>query len=422
MVVDHVSASETPIDLETVVAHIPFVRSAREAEAALKQLEVLSRRVDAAKALLAAQIDRHDLHRTDGYITMSSWVRSVARLSGVEASHFTRAGRLISAYPAVGPLYYSGVMGREHLRRLSTMHANKRIASELSRFMPLFLEWATHMDVDVFTSATLRWEQLADADGSHRHCDEVHESRDALVSTFGDATHIQGVFGNLQGSLLHEVHDRFCQRELQQDLDQRDRLGLPDLPRTSRQRRADALLNIFAAAANTLPPTVEPLVNILIDADTYESALRAIENDEPLPSLAGSPSDFARRRCETIGGALLSPIDVAVASLVGTVRRVVVDSSSTVIDLGRRSRLFTGSAREAVFVRGRRCIWPGCCSRHTQADHLTPWSKGGTTSPVNGAPLCARHNRLKNDGYSTTRLTDGRFEVVRPEGEVVSPV
>jgi 5-methylcytosine-specific restriction endonuclease McrA len=118
----------------------------------------------------------------------------------------------------------------------------------------------------------------------------------------------------------------------------------------------------------------------------------------------------------------MDPIAAVTLSLLGHVRRVVMGTSSTVIDLGRRSRLFTGTSREAIFLRGRRCIWPGCGLPHTQIDHLTPWSEGGATSPPNGAPLCPRHNRLKNEGYTTTRRADGSIEVRRPDGEAIVPV
>jgi len=408
--------------LQRIVDELPFVTSVRDAATLLQELEIMARQVEATKSLLAAQVYSANLHRADGYVKVSSWARSVARLSARHANDLSIAARLIADYPEVGRHYFAGTIAPDHVRRLGALHQNKRVTSQLTEFMPLFLEWATTLDIDTFNSATRRWEQLADADGTHRHTDVVHEDRDAFIHTFDDTTYIDAKMGNVQGTLMHEVHDRFCQRELQADLAERDRLGLDDLPRTSRQRRADALHAIFAAAADTLPPSVEPLVNIVIDGATYEAALRAIIEDSPVPSLAGTPATFTHRRCETIGGLPIDPIAAVTLSLLGQVRRVVMGAPSTVIDLGRRSRLFTGSAREAVFIRGKRCIWPGCGLPHTHIDHVTPWSEGGTTSPPNGAPLCPRHNRLKNDGYTTVRRVDGSIAVHRPDGTPIIPV
>ncbi len=415
------SVSDLPA-LQRILDELAHVTSVRDAATFLQELEIMARQVEATKALVVARVYSADLHRADGYVKVSSWARSVARLSTRQANDLSIAARLICEYPEVGRHYFAGTIAPDHVRRLGSLHQNKRVTAHLGEFMPLFLEWATTLDIDTFNSATLRWEQLTDADGTHRHSDLVHDDRDASIHTFGDTTYMDAKVGNVQGALMHEVHDRFCQRELQADLAERDRLGLDDLPRTARQRRADALHSIFAAAADTLPSTVEPLVNIVIDGATYEAALRAIADDSPLPSLSGTPETFPERRCDTVGGLSIDPISAVTLSLLGQVRRVVMGTSSTVIDLGRRSRLFTGSSREVIFLRGRRCIWPGCGSPHTQIDHLQPWSEGGTTSPANGAPLCPRHNRLKNEGYTTVRRTDGSISVHRPDGASIIPV
>lgn len=408
--------------LQRIVDEIPFVSTARDAATLLRELEIMARQVEATKSLLAAQVYTANLHRADGYVKVSSWARSVARLSARHANDLSLAARLIADYPEIGRHYFAGSITPDHVRRLGSLHHNKRVTAHLPEFMPLFLEWAITHDIDTFHSATLRWEQLTDADGTHRHSDIVHDDRDASIHTFDDITFVDAKVGNVQGTLMHEVHRRFCDLELQADLAERDRLGLDDLPRTARQRRADALHSIFATAADALPPAVEPLVNIVIDGATYEAALRAIADNAPLPSLAGTPDTFPSRRCDTVGNVSIDPIAAVTLSLLGHVRRVVMNGSSTVIDLGRRSRLFTGASREAVFLRGRRCIWPGCGVPHTHVDHLQPWSHGGTTSPPNGAPLCPRHNRLKNQGYTTTRCADGSVEVHHPDGTPIIPV
>ena len=116
-----------------------------------------------------------------------------------------------------------------------------------------------------------------------------------------------------------------------------------------------------------------------------------------------SPHQNNSRRCETTAGVAIDPFDAIVASMIGQVRRVVMSSPSTVIDLGRKSRVFIGSSREAIFLRRRKCIWPGCSALTCEADHRTPWAEGGTTSPDNGDPLWRKHNRYKaSAGYTTT--------------------
>ena len=110
------------------------------------------------------------------------------------------------------------------------------------------------------------------------------------------------------------------------------------------------------------------------------------------------------------------------AAFAGHVRRVVFDSAGVVIDMGRKRRLFAGSAREAVFLQSSRCIWPGCClpSGRCQADHADEWmAHQGATRPGNGAPLCGRHNRWKNKGFRTRRDDDGHWHIYRPDGTAI---
>jgi hypothetical protein len=103
---------------------------------------------------------------------------------------------------------------------------------------------------------------------------------------------------------------------------------------------------------------------------------------------------LAGRVCELAGGTVITP--GVVASMLGAadIERVVFDSASRVIDLGRQ-RNFVGAARRALEVRDRGCTHPGCDAPldWCQGDHIQPWSHGGPTHPDNGRLGCGHHNR-----------------------------
>jgi hypothetical protein len=136
----------------------------------------------------------------------------------------------------------------------------------------------------------------------------------------------------------------------------------------------------------------------------------------PLPD----PAAVDERRCETIDGVPVAPADVVMSSLVGHIRRVVMNSAGVVIEMGRKTRLFTGSSREAAKLQGSRCLWPGCGRPRTQIDHSVDWADHGPTDPANAGPGCARHNRFKNRGYTVWRDERGRWHTYRPDGTEIA--
>ena len=398
-----------------------------DAMSRLVELEKVSRFIEAARAEVLAEVDRTGAFRDHGHTTMAGWLRAGISYSAGDAKHHVKVARMVVEFPQISERLRSGTIGVAQVRRLAAAHANKRVTNELPAFVDILADRAEDMPYEDFNSVMIRWEHYADADGAHRNSERVHEDRDATVHPVGDVVYIDAKVGTAQGAFMLEVFEKYVQAELAQDLADRDAKGLDlysDLARTAKQRRADALYAIFASAANGRFAPAEPVVNIVIDAATYETALSALLNDTPLPSLLGSPDSFDSRRCETTAGVAIDPFDAIVASMIGQVRRVVMSSPSTVIDLGRKSRLFTGSSREAIFLRRRKCIWPGCSALTCEADHRTPWSEGGTTSPDNGDPLCRKHNRYKaTAGYTTTiDHTTGTTHVHTSDGKELVPV
>ena len=175
----------------------------------------------------------------------------------------------------------------------------------------------------------------------------------------------------------------------------------------------------MAAAPDAVTP--QPLVNLVMTKSEYDAELTAMMGGSDVEP--ATVDNIDAKRCETTTGITISPRDAVIASMIGYVRRVVIDSSGRVTDLGRRRR-FTGAARDAVLLDGRRCLWPGCGrnSHRNQIDHTHERSRGGLTTPDNGGPACGRHNRIKSHGYTAYRDATGTWHVRRPDGtELTEP-
>ena len=310
------------------------------------------------------------------------------------------------------------------VRRLARA-VNPRTEHPLFAVRDALREWMCTLSVDDFATVVRRWSYLADADGAERRRDEAHDARRVQVSEVGDIVVVDATFGLAQGQVIASVLAEFEDREFRLDVEAvRDAGGtvLPSsLPRSAAPRRADVVFAVFVAASTALPsaPRPRPLVNIVIDERTFDEAMKVALGSERSRDV--TPERLADFRCETLGGGAVTPADAVRAALVGDVRRVVRSARSEVIDLGRRMRLFGGPSREAVWLQGARCAWPGCHSLHCEVDHIEAWRRGGTTSPSNGLARCRWHIRFKETGFCVERPS-GRARFHRPDGSAMTPV
>jgi len=415
-------------DLDQLCAH--------EELALVGRLEQLRRRLDAATDQTAAHLDRSAAFSLDGHRSARGALKAIGRLPGGEALGRIRTARALRVLPLVEAAYLAGDIPVAHARLIGQVAANPRVTEHLPGADPIFRDAATSLGYDDFAAALREWERLADTDGADQSADETHERRHASLhrSTVNGSFHLDGSFGAAQGSAIETIWDQYERAELLADWSAaRERHGrearLEHLARTPAQRRADALYAIFVRAAST-PADAQspaPLVNVVVDQRTFEEQLRRAAGEE----VAVDPNDdLPSRRCNSLDGTPLHPGDVLAAALVGHVRRVVVDAAGTVIDLGRKRRLFTGSARDAALLQALlrspgalRCLWPGCDGRgaNLQIDHREPARHHGPTDVSNSDAYCGFHNRTKEHGFRPERHPDGTWVIRRPDGQPITP-
>ena len=158
-----------------------------------------------------------------------------------------------------------------------------------------------------------RWQSLADADGAHGDHERAHTGRDAHVSIVDTRVYVDAHGGVVAGAGMVEIFERFCDAEFRTDWDTGlaqwgERMNPNLLERTGAQRRFDALLAVFtAAAASGVVGQFDPLVNIVVDQTTFEHHLSTLlgANPEPL-----NPVTVDQRRCEPAGGVQIDPADM----------------------------------------------------------------------------------------------------------------
>jgi hypothetical protein len=400
----------------------------RDLAARLAEVERAIRKLEAVAVSIVASADRREVFREDGHASVRGWVKASLRVADRTVAQRVRTAKLCTAVGQVHDRLAAGELGIDQARELARVHANPRCGDQLPGVIDELLDLSAIAPHEGFVRAVRQWERLVDVDGAHRDAEAAHAGRSARLVMVGNEGYLDARMGCAQFAQLKEVFDRFTEAEFDAEWDElRATYGDEACPgmlaRSDGQRRADALAAIFARAAATDPAAKdpEPVVNILIDQAVYEAQLTAMVTEERMEPDA---TDLAHQRCRTTTGVELDPADAVAASFVGHVRRVVLARDGRIIDLGHRSRVFTGGARHAARLQAAldsngRCLWPGCGLHRCQIDHSTAWADGGSTSPANAGPLCPRHNRWKSRGYRCWRDPTGTWHTTRPDGTAI---
>lgn len=286
------------------------------------------------------------------------------------------------------------------VRELGRAAGNLRCGDQLAEVIEPLLDVAREQRHTDLRMMVRQWERLADADGAAPDPEVLHERRTwRLRQDLDGAFHLTARFGNTQGLIAEELMDRFAAVELEADLDEvrQSEVGVA-LPRTEGQRHADAFVAALTTAAGAPGDAraPEPLINVTVDQTSFEHhVVDQLSDDVPAPL---DPSGFLDRVSRSRHGSWVHPATIPALALIGHVRRVVLDGAGVTIDLGRRQRLFTGAARDAVLATRTRCAAPGCEIRahRCEIDHVEPWADGGRTDQPNAVPLCGRHHRAKD--------------------------
>jgi len=167
----------------------------------------------------------------------------------------------------------------------------------------------------------------------------------------------------------------------------------PD-PRTSAQRRGDALIDVMRAVLGSDQLGEDGGSGAAIVVTTDHDALVTGIGRGTLDDGSEIPvADVRRLACD----ALIIP------ALLGT--------ASQPLDIGRATRVVPAGMRRAVIMRDRHCTFPGCeaSARSCEAHHIVFWANLGPTCLDNLALLCGRHHQLIHRGaWRLSMGGDGR--------------
>lgn len=394
----------------------------------LLALERIGRMVEAATLGVIDHADRQARFLNDGHRSTAAWTRAVTNCSPGESRRRARAARALRDLPGFREALRAGAVGVDQVNEIARLHANPRCGGQVADSEAILLEAARQLEYADLCVVSQRWLTLADPDGAHRDHASADAGRDFRIREHGVGFTIEAQCGVLQGTAIREMWQRFVDAEFITDWEAArsvhgDAVSVSQLARTAAQRRFDAFFNMLeAGATNTGEAALaDPVVNVIVDLDTFEQHLRA-ELGGPPPRI--DPAGILGRRCETIDGLPVDPRDVVALAMIGRVRRIVLDADDVIVNAGRLTRLYRGPLRQAMQALNPRCRWLACLlrARISAIDHRHEYAEGGATDAANGEVLCDHHNRFKNQrDYRARRMPNGWWIIHRPDGTPLQP-
>ncbi|MBI2709477.1 MAG: DUF222 domain-containing protein [Actinobacteria bacterium] len=366
-------------------------------DAALDELVVrlgqAERRLAAEQARVVGEWEARGVWAADGSRTAAAKLsRATGRSSKAAAAQCRRAAAL-REMPVVAEAFRDGRLGADHVDAL--IHARDgELAEVFARDEAVLVGHAETLGYPEFARALRYWKLLADDTKAERDAGAPSAARRLHVSaTFSGLVELDGTLDPIGGEIVRNELERIERALFRADWEDAkathgEAVSVHHLSRTSRQRRADALVEMAkgsAAARSTGATAPPPLITVLVSHD-----------------------EFRDRVCETARGTVVAPGLISDLLFDAEVERVVFGPGNRPLEVGRRTRFFTGALRRAIQVRDRYCSHPTCTvpADDCEIDHIVSYDEGGETTLDNGRLLCGPHNRWAYRQRSRQRPAD----------------
>ena len=364
----------------------------------LRQRLIQRRRVidlqELAFAREAAELAASDAWDEDGSVSAVDWIRFTCHMTAGAAANAIAVGealpRLLESHQAV----VDGEIGFAHLAVMA------RTAEALGeRFdEKVLVEKAKESSPGKFFYICHHARHAADPKTYAAEQAEQVEQRRLKLSTWMDGSLlISGQLDLIGGAAVLAAFAPLARRS-----------GAHD-HRDQEQRNADALVEVCMHSLDS---------GLIPQRASQRTHLQVTTSLETLLALPGAPA------AEMEHSLPISSRTVERLACDCSVTRILLDSESMVIDVGRAKRTISGPQRKALNVRDKHCVWPGCerPASWTEGHHLVHWLHGGGGDLPNLALLCHRHHWLVHEGgWQIVRGEDGRMLTVPPLVSFGSP-
>jgi hypothetical protein len=355
-----------PVDeLESAISKL--VES--EYEPDLRRLRRLADRLESEFVRRVRQADRAKDWAADDFISPTAWLREKTNLAPGQARATVNLGRKLDDFPEFAAAFAAGEVSRHHITVLAQAATPERLPA-LQSLEPDLVNAAKAVDPKQFRQLLDHICGALDGDGGAAEANEQHRQRFLHVSaTFNGMVKLDGLFTPDDGETILTA----LKAEMRAD-------RAFDGARTVGQARADALINLMRGKR-----PARPHVRIVSDLSELEGRAPGISTQ--------IRADIAH--CGKISRPTLERLTCD-----ANISRVITAGASTVLDVGRTTRVISPQLRRALEARDGQCQAPGCdrAAGWCQGHHIWHWTKGGPTDLANLILLCPRHHHEVHEG------------------------
>jgi hypothetical protein len=365
------------------------VRPSSGAELGMELMRLARERdlIELRFALLAAEFVATDQYDKEGFVSPIDWIRFNCHMTSNAAADRVAVGERMGDLAETTDAMVSGHIGFAHMTvmaRTANALGDKFKESKL-------LDKAIENSPGKFHHICRHYRHAADRKGYESEQAELVENRWLSMSSVEDGSLlVSGVLDPVGGAALSMALQPLARRSGKDDDRKYDR------------RLADALvdLSMFALDSGMVPQNA-----------SQRTHLQVTTSPETLLGLEGAPA------AEMEFSLPISSTTVERLACDCSVTRILLDSESMVIDVGRAKRVISGPQRKGLNARDGGCVWPGCDrpASWTSGHHLVHWIRGGGSDLPNLALLCHRHHWMVHEGgWQIMRGDDGRMITIPP--------
>jgi hypothetical protein len=328
-------------------------------------------------ARVAAEMVKRNKYDDDGFVSAIDWMRFNGHMTAGAAANGVAVGESLQRMPESVDAMAAGEIGYAHLTVMA------RTAEDLGdRFdETALINKAKENSPGKFHYICSHYRHAADP---KRYADEQEEQvqqRRLKVSKWMDGSVL------LSGQLDPEGGAVFITA-----LQARSRKSGAHDDRDLERRQGDALIELASSGGS-------------------QAQIQVTSSIETLLGLAGAPA------ADMEFSLPISSKAVERLACDSSISRVLLDSDSMVIDVGRSKRVVSEPTRRALVARDGSCRWPACDrpASWSAAHHVVHWIHGGATDLDNLVLLCHRHHRMVHEGnWQIVRGDLGGILVIPP--------